>query len=157
MTVTTEPDGDRDAAGRFVAGNRAAKGNPFSRRAAALRARLLEAADERVVEVISALLDAASKGDIAAAKLVLDRCLGTSRPEPAEAAQIDLGPLDSPQGVAAATARLAALVASGEVEEDQADRLLRVLDAHREALSLVRLDELEQRLADLEGADDARP
>jgi len=154
----TGDDGDRDPiTGRWVAGNRAGQGNATHRRVAALRRSILDAAESRMAAVVDALFTAATQGDTVAARLLLDRALGTSRPEPADAAQIDLGPLDSPQGIAAATARLAALVASGDIDDDQADRLLRVLDAHREALALVRLDDIETRLAQLEGCDDAEP
>ena len=67
----------RDNAGRFAPGNRLAKGNPFSRRMAQLRSALISAVTEDDLRgIIQALIEKAKKGDVAAAKEVLDRTLG---------------------------------------------------------------------------------
>ena len=69
--------GDRNAAGRFVAGNRAAKGNPHAKRVQQLRTALMEAITPDAVErIIAAMVEAAENGDVQAAKLLLDRVFG---------------------------------------------------------------------------------
>lgn len=67
----------RDAHGRFLPGNRAGRGNPFARRAAALRTAFYdEACEEDLRAIARRLLDAAKRGDWVAAKLVLFWTLG---------------------------------------------------------------------------------
>lgn len=81
-------DGGRDAAGRFIAGNRAGRGNPHARRVARLRSALLqEVGPDDLRAVIRAMLDAAKGGDVAAAGLLLQHTLG--RPMVAVAVQAD--------------------------------------------------------------------
>jgi hypothetical protein len=73
---TTDFNG-RDEFGRFVKGNRAAKGNPFAKKVARLRAALLGAitpADMRTI--IKKLIKQARSGDLAAAREVFDRAVG---------------------------------------------------------------------------------
>jgi hypothetical protein len=76
----------RDAStGRFVKGNKLAKGNPHARRQAALRSVLLDAVDEsRLRRIVQRLADQAEAGDVAATKLLLAYLLGrpTSAPDP---------------------------------------------------------------------------
>jgi len=68
---------DRDAGGRFVAGNRAATGNPFARRVARLRSVLLDAvSDDDLQAVARKLVRQAKRGDVAAAKLLLTYLIG---------------------------------------------------------------------------------
>jgi len=74
--LTTGPYG-RDALGKFARGNKCARGNPFAKRVAALRAALLQAitpADVRAI--IRKLIKQAKTGDLAAAKEVFDRAVG---------------------------------------------------------------------------------
>jgi hypothetical protein len=67
----------RDAQGRFAPGNQAARGNPFARRMARLRARALAAASGPDLEaIIRQLVTAAQAGDVAAAKVLLPYVLG---------------------------------------------------------------------------------
>ena len=70
-------DGDRDSSGRFTAGNSGGPGNPYAKRVGQLRSALLEAvtADD-LQAVITAIVQKAKEGDIAAARILLDRCLG---------------------------------------------------------------------------------
>ena len=80
----TAANGRDGATGRFVAGNKCARGNPFARRVAELRQAVLDAVGpEDVKAVVAALLVLAKAGDVPAAKLVLDRALG-----PCEAADV---------------------------------------------------------------------
>ena len=96
------------------------------------------------------MLDRAQAGDVIAARLFLDRCLGVPRQEPQEPHSIDLGELDSLEGVAAASERLVRLVASGELDGDQSAPLLAALASHRQSLEAMRVRELESRLVELE-------
>ncbi len=76
----TDPNGanGRDANGRFAKGNPGGPGPAFPRRVAELRAAILDAVTPAdVVDVIRALVKAAKGGDVAAAKVFLDRILGT--------------------------------------------------------------------------------
>lgn len=70
---------DRDkASGRFVKGNKAARGNPYARKAAEMRKALyssVTAADVR--GIITALKMQALNGDQKAAAIILDRLLGS--------------------------------------------------------------------------------
>lgn len=72
------PVGDgRNADGTFATGNKAGKGNPMARKAQQLRAamfRAITATDLR--EIVKKLVDLAKGGDVAAAREVLQRCLG---------------------------------------------------------------------------------
>ena len=77
---TTVANGDHDAAGRFLPGNKAATGNPHAKRIARLRSKLLATirpAD--LAAVVESMLDKARDGDVAAARLLLEYTLG--RPE----------------------------------------------------------------------------
>jgi hypothetical protein len=76
------PVGDgRDRKGRFAPGNKLATGNPHARQVGALRSALLNTvkpADIR--EVVQKLVELAKAGDLVAARLLLERCLGPAVP-----------------------------------------------------------------------------
>ena len=73
--------GDRDASGKFKAGNRAGKGNPHAAKVARLRASMLKAVSPAdLAAIIRRLVDAAKAGDIAAAKIIFERTLGAPLP-----------------------------------------------------------------------------
>jgi hypothetical protein len=76
--VTTTPFADgRDARGRFTKGNSGGPGNPLAGRVARLRFALVNAVTaEDIEQVISALLQQAKDGDVAATKELLSRVLG---------------------------------------------------------------------------------
>ncbi len=76
--------GDRDATGRFRPGNKAAAGNPFARKVAALRTALLDAVTPDDVHALAA-------GLLGAAKVLLAYCVG----RPAEPPNPDRLELDS--------------------------------------------------------------
>ena len=77
---TTDANG-RDQRGRFTAGNRAAKGNPYAQRVAILRAAIINTIDdEDVAQVVAQLIAQAKNGDVAAAKLFLERVFGPPVP-----------------------------------------------------------------------------
>jgi hypothetical protein len=73
----TETPPQQDAKGRFVRGNAGGPGNPFGRQVAELRKVVLDAATpDKLRKLIDALIDRATSGDNAAAKLVLQYSLG---------------------------------------------------------------------------------
>ncbi len=72
----TEPNG-RGSNGRFLPGNRLAKGNPAAKRAQKLRLALMKAVKPSDLErIVAKLIDEAAAGDVQAAKLIMDRVLG---------------------------------------------------------------------------------
>jgi len=77
-------EGDRDSRGRFTKGNPGGPGNPFASKTSKLRSALLGAVTQTAMRrIIKAIVAEAEKGDVQAAKLVFDRCLG-----PAEALDV---------------------------------------------------------------------
>jgi len=67
----------RGEGGRFTAGNKAAKGNPFAKRVARLRLALFESVTpDDLKAVIGSLLNQAKAGDVASIKELLQRLLG---------------------------------------------------------------------------------
>jgi hypothetical protein len=71
----------RDAAGRFVPGNKGGTGNPFNRRLAELRSELVEAVGSGGMgRLARALLRNVEKGDLASAKLLLSYTIGRPLP-----------------------------------------------------------------------------
>ena len=80
-TPSTNGHNGRDRSGRFAPGNRLGRGNPFNKRACELRSALLAAVTPEDVQAIAAaLLKQAKAGDIAAARELLNRLLGTPSP-----------------------------------------------------------------------------
>ena len=75
--------------GKFLAGNKLAKGNPLAGSMEQLRFVLLDAAKERLPAVINKVFDLAEQGERWACELVLDRSLGKQRelPDPVETVQ----------------------------------------------------------------------
>lgn len=70
-------DSKRDSNGRFAPGNKFARGNPLARHAQKLRVAMMASVDEDdVIAIMNALVEAAKKGNITAAREVLDRTLG---------------------------------------------------------------------------------
>lgn len=85
MSDQTVMNGRTDQ-GRFAPGNRAAAGR--SSRAAELRRAFSEAiTPEDIRELAAAMMTAAKGGDIAAAKIILDRCCGRPSPDADETAE----------------------------------------------------------------------
>jgi hypothetical protein len=72
------PFGDgRDKHGRFAPGNTGGPGNPLGGQVARLRSALVSAvSEEDMRDIIGTLVEKAKAGDVAAAKVVLERCLG---------------------------------------------------------------------------------
>lgn len=84
-TKKTKPlptvDNGRGKNGQFVAGNSVAKGNPHAKKVAKLRSVMLGATSEADMRAITRkMISLAKNGDVAAAKLVWDRLLGSVTP-----------------------------------------------------------------------------
>jgi hypothetical protein len=76
-TVPPTATADRDATGRFVAGNRGGPGNPLGSRAAEMRQILIDAlTDDALRKLADAMVARAQEGNVAAAKLLLSYALG---------------------------------------------------------------------------------
>ena len=74
----------RDASGRFLPGNPGGTGNPHAKKVGKLRSALLAAVSQADMRaIVKRLVQDAKGGDAAAARLILDRCLG-----PAEAVDV---------------------------------------------------------------------
>jgi hypothetical protein len=90
----------RDGRGRFAAGNRFAIGNPPAARVGRLRSAPIESITIKdMAEVVATIVERAKAGDMAAAKLLLDRVLRPvvvidvlARIEALEAAQDEMQP-----------------------------------------------------------------
>ena len=71
---------DHDSKGRFTAGNKAAKGNPYTRKAGEFRKALYDSVTAKdIKDVIGQLKAQARAGDLKAIALFLDRVLGTAQ------------------------------------------------------------------------------
>ena len=118
-------------------------GNPRGRPANAMAERFRKAVEPRLDEVIKAMVEAAAKGDTAAAKLLLDRVLPPFKPvQPASAF-----PLSGDSLVEKAEAILAA-VANGALAVHDAKALI---DAIGSLARIIEVEEFERRIAVLEG------
>ena len=72
---------ERDARGRFAAGNKGGPGNPFARRTAAMREAVVNAVTQQdLVDITVAMIQKAKNGDTAAAKLVYSYTVGRTAP-----------------------------------------------------------------------------
>ena len=72
--------------GRFLPGNPGGRGNPHARKVGKLRSAMLAAVSQSDMRaIIKRLVQDAKAGDAAAARLILDRCLG-----PAEAHDVEV-------------------------------------------------------------------
>lgn len=70
---------DHDSKGRFKAGNQAARGNPYARKAGEFRKALFASVSTKDIKaVIDQLKAQAIGGDLKAIALFLDRILGTA-------------------------------------------------------------------------------
>lgn len=72
---------ERDTKGRFTAGNQIGKGRPIGSKVDRLRRAMISAVTpDDIREIISVLIGLAKAGDLTAAKIVLDRVLGSPVP-----------------------------------------------------------------------------
>jgi hypothetical protein len=80
-SLTGETHSGRTDGGRFAKGNKASVGNPFHKRAHAIRAALFKAVRPAdIAEAVRALVEQAKAGDRQALAEILDRTIGRSIP-----------------------------------------------------------------------------
>jgi hypothetical protein len=76
QTTNTTPEG-HEPNGRFAKGNHGGPGNPYARQVAQLRHRILHrVSGDDIEQIIDKMVELAKKGDVAAARLVLQHTLG---------------------------------------------------------------------------------
>jgi hypothetical protein len=95
-------------------------------------------------DITLAIIDAARKGDIAAARLVLERMAPPARERPIS---LDLPDTATVAGVSEAQQTILQAVGAGELLPGEGTALAGILEASRKALETV---ELEQRITALE-------
>jgi hypothetical protein len=95
--------------------------------------------------VLKAVIDAAVRGDMAAAKLVLERVLPVRACTPVS--EVVLPPLRTAEDAALAAGEVASAALDGRITAADAAALAQVIEAFRRTLATT---EIEKRLADLE-------
>jgi len=131
---------DRDGHGRFAPGN---PGRPRGSRHEALRA-LDAIGAEGAAEVLRAVVEAATGGDMRAADILLRRLWPERKGRPVA---VELPPLEGARGVAAALGAVAEAVAGGDLTPEEGQAVAAVLETQRRAIETA---ELEARIAALE-------
>lgn len=122
-------------------GNPAGKPKGARNHATRLVLGLMEDGAQEVVQVI---LDAAKQGDLAAAKLVIERIAPPMRERPL---QIDLPAVDTAAGINAAQSMIVKAVGTGELLPGEGTALATMLDNKRKAIET---EEMERRISELE-------
>jgi hypothetical protein len=141
---TGEEQRHRDAGHQFRPGE---SGNPNGRppgarnRVSALAQRLMDADAEAVV---LALIRAAKGGDVAAAKLVLERTAPLPRNRPV---WFDMPAIDTSADLGNAMNAILRAVAGGEISPDEAGHVAGLIETRRRTLETL---ELEARITSLE-------
>jgi hypothetical protein len=73
---STNGTNGRTANGQFAEGNKCGTGNPYARRVAQLRSKMLEAVGAHLDEIVGSMITLARDGDVQATKLILAYSLG---------------------------------------------------------------------------------
>lgn len=130
----------RDSKGRFAPGN---PGRPKGSRHKATQAveNLMAGQIERITE---AVIEAAAKGDMTAARLILDR-VAPARREPA--VSIDMPNIESAADMPMAIAAILQSVAAGDLTPSEAAKITNTIQA---AGSAIELHELDRRISLIE-------
>lgn len=124
-----------------VSGNPAGKPKGARHRVTLLAEKLMEDDAEAVVQAVVA---AAKSGDMAAARLILDRIAPLRK---GRAVEFELPSVKTAANVCQAQAAIISAVAAGHLSPEEAAVIAGLLDASRKAIEL---SGLEQRLAQLE-------
>jgi hypothetical protein len=95
-------------------------------------------------DITKAVITAAKAGDVAAARVVLDRIAPIHKGAPLE---IDLPPVATTEGITAALAALVAEMSAGTVTPEEAQMVASLIEAQRKAIET---NELELRLRAIE-------
>jgi hypothetical protein len=101
--------------------------------------------EEDVTDIVTAVVKAAKKGSLPAARLILDRIAPVRRGRPL---QLELPEAETAEGVSAAVAKLIGLMSEGEVSPDEAATIAGVLEIRRRVIEMQNID---RRLSALEG------
>jgi hypothetical protein len=101
-------------------------------------------------EVVSALVAAAKKGDVAAQTFIVRRLVPVRHGYPL---QIDLPPISKADDLVAALSVIAQQMATGKLTPEEAAQAVSVLEVHRKAIETA---DLEKRLKAVEAAQEAQ-
>ena len=135
----------RGGRGRFAAGTRPGPGRPKGERAR-LAAALDSLAAAEAEAVLAAVVAAAKGGDMAAARVILDRLWPPPKGRPLELA---LPSVEDATGLVAAMAQVVAAMADAQITPDEARTVAMVLSEQRAAIEV---EDLSERLKTLEEA-----
>lgn len=102
-------------------------------------------------DIVKAIIEAAKGGDMAAARMILDRLVPLRRGRPINLA---LPTIDGAEGVCKALSATIEAMAAGEITPEEAATVATVLDARRKTIETV---ELEERIAAIERKSDGEP
>jgi hypothetical protein len=130
-------DNGRDETGRFVKGWQGGPGNPQVQRLAEYRNALSEAVSPRDLKrVLDKMVKRAQSGDMLAAKILLDRCLGKASTAPASAdkATFELPTVASTKDAVTATNALMRAMSEGRLTPDDASKMAVIVDLARRTL-----------------------
>lgn len=145
----------RDSKGRFIAGNKAAKGNPHAGKMARLRSAMLDAVKEADLKaVFKKLVEQAKEGDIPSIRELFNRAIGKAT-EPKEEAGIflDLPPIQNIGDTVTAASKVLKAMASGNITADEAMKLSSVIELTRRTLETSKMEQRMRRLEELYEAE----
>jgi hypothetical protein len=97
-------------------------------------------------KIVQTVIDCANKGDMTAARLVLDRIVPARKDR---AVFVDLPRIDTPADIPAATGAILEATAAGELTPAEGSALVSIAESHRKAMELA---DLEERVKALEAA-----
>lgn len=147
MTDSNGANG-RDVRGRFQKGCRPGPGNPAVRRIGEAQEAIRRAVTPiDIGSVLAKLRDQALAGDVAAAKVFLDRTLGKAT-RPTGAFAVELPEINDAASAAAAMRSILAALAKGDLDPEAAGRALGLVRSISDALVLAgiesRIEAIEQ-------------
>jgi hypothetical protein len=142
---------DRDSKGRFKPGWRGGPGNPRVRHLAEIQAAIHQAVEPRVIEgVIKRLAKLALEGDVAAAKVFLDRVVGRPR-EAQSGGAFTLPPIDGVGDIPAALTSVLNAAAAGKISTEDATRYAAVLELTRRSVETAEFEARLKRMEEQQG------
>lgn len=143
--MTREPtkNGKQSTATRFKPGNPGGPGRPAGSRNKAT-VMLDQLAEGEAPELLRTVLTSAKGGDMAAARIVLERVWPARKARPVF---LTLPPIQTAADVVAALGAVADAVGAGEISPDEGAAVASILETKRKAIETV---ELEGRVAALE-------
>ena len=139
-----ENTGQKQENGRFqkgVSGNPSGKPKGIRHRSTLLAERLF---GDEIRDICVSVIAEAKKGDMQAAKIILDRILPPRRDR---LVAIDLPQIEKGVDLVQVMRHIVNAVSSGQISPSEGEALARILDIHAKTLELI---ELEQRVVALE-------